>query len=122
MRPLHPGARPGYAIEAKAWTYLRRGLSEWYMPWGNNVFTVDSSPTVRLFSGKSRSLEQLGAIVEGVMPSVRLLAEPENGRRRAAMHSLRLQLQVALALAALGMSLSAWALLQRVVGPKPVHR
>lgn len=105
LRALHPGARPGYAIEAKAWDYLRRGVNEWYLPWGNNVFTQDRAWAVRAFSGISRLGEGLGAWVSGAQPSVRLLALPGNEDQRAAMHSLRLRLFGAALLGFVGLGL-----------------
>lgn len=88
LAPLDPGARAGWAIEAKAWAYYRRGLPGWYMGWGNNVFTYDRALSVRLFSGVSRSLEQLGAIVQGVHPPVRLLVTAGNQAQSQALWRL----------------------------------
>lgn len=105
LRALHPGARPGYAVEAKAWDYLRRGVNEWYLPWGNNVFTQDSAWAVRALSGISRVGEGVSAFVSGVQPSVRLLALPGNEDHRAAMHSLRLRLFGAVLLGFVGLGL-----------------
>jgi hypothetical protein len=94
LAPLDPVARLGWALENKAWDYYRRGLHGWYMGWGNNVFTYDRSLSVRLFSGVSRSLEQLGAILEGVHPPVRLLANADNRAQVQAMWRLHLHLLV----------------------------
>jgi len=105
VRQLHPAARPGFAIEAKVWDYLRRGVNEWYLPWGNNVFTQDSAWAVRALSGISRLGEGLGAFVSGVQPSVRLLALPGNEEQRAAMHLLRLRLFGAALLGFVGLGL-----------------
>lgn len=105
LHSLHPGARPGYAIEHKAWSYFRRGAQQWYLLWGNNVFAVDNSPSAKALSVASRELEQLGAIAEGVYPRVRLLAEPANQSQRAWMHALRYVLLASLLLAALGLVL-----------------
>ena len=63
------------------------------MGWGNNVFTYDRSRSVRLFSGVSRSLAQLGAIVEGVHPPIRLLANVDNPAQVQALWRLHLPLQ-----------------------------
>ncbi|TMQ76865.1 transglutaminase domain-containing protein [Candidatus Accumulibacter phosphatis] len=110
---LHPGARPGYAIEAKAWDYYRRGLAEWYMVWGNNVFSYDRALLVRAFGSVSRSLEQLGGISQGVYPGIRILADPDNQRQLAAIHGLRIHLWFigilsVIALLALLLSLAGW--------------
>jgi hypothetical protein len=78
LAPLDRDARLGWAIEAKAWDYYRRGLPGWYMGWGNNVFTYDRVWSVRFFSGVSRSLEEVGAMVQRVHPPVRLLVDATN--------------------------------------------
>lgn len=102
LRPLAPLVPPGWEIEAKAWDYLKRGLEEWYLPWGANVFTVDAAVPVRLFSGVSRAAESLGALVAGVQPQVRMLATRENEPRRMAMWQLRQRVQLAGVLGAAG--------------------
>lgn len=109
LHRLHPGVPPGWAVEDKAWDYLRRGLPQWYQPWGNNVFTVDAALPVRAFTGVSRALEQLGAIVAGVQPAIRMIAGPDNAEERAEMHALqkRLWLAGAMGLAGLGLVIFA---------------
>ena len=92
LAPLYSGARIGWSIEEKAWRYYRRGLPEWYMPWGNNVFTYDRALLVRTFSGVSRSLEQLGGILQGVFPPVRLMVTEANRDKVKALWRLRIHL------------------------------
>lgn len=105
LRLINPQARPGYVIEAKAWDYFRRGLPEWYAPWGNNVFSQDSAPLVKAFSGVSRTAEGLGAWISGVQPQVRMLAVAGNEPQRQAMRSLRQRVAVSAGLAGLGLLL-----------------
>lgn len=93
LRQAHAGSVPGFAIEAKAWDYYRRGLSQWYAPWGMNPFTFDAQPAVQAFSGLSRALEQLAAIATGVHPPVRMLVDANSVAPRAHMHELRSRLQ-----------------------------
>ena len=101
LRLLHPASGPAFAIESKAWDYFRRGVDQWYMPWGLNPFTYDQQPAVKLLVGWSRSLEQLAAIVSGVHPPVRMLADAASETQRAHMHLLsRRLLQSGLAAAA----------------------
>lgn len=112
--PLVPAARPGYAIEAKAWDYYRRGLHQWYMTWGNNVFSYDHAFLVRTFGPLSRSLEQLGGIAQGVYPPIRILEEAQNRTQVAELIRLRHQLLLVggvslLALLALAVCLVGWA-------------
>jgi hypothetical protein len=90
--PVDPMARPGFKIEDKAIDYYRRGLPEWYMWWGNNVFEYDQAPLVRALGGVHRAAEQLGGVASGVHPEIRILAVPENAAQRASIESLRTRL------------------------------
>jgi hypothetical protein len=92
--PLVPGARPGYEIEAKAWDYYRRGLSEWYLLWGNNVFSYDRALLVRSSGPVSRALQQFGAIAQGVYPRIHVLGDAANAPQVAALVRLRQHLLV----------------------------
>ena len=105
--PLDPGARVGWTIDEKAWDYYRRGLPEWYMWWGNNVFTYDRSLLVRTFSHISRSTEQLGGILQGVHPGLQILTTPENRRQVDALSRLRVHLLLAGSVAVL--ACATWA-------------
>lgn len=99
---------PGWAIESKAWAYLRRGLPEWYLPWGNDVQAVDTAPAVRAVAGVSRALEGLAALATGVQPAVRLLIAPDNATTRQALWGVRHRLGWAAGLGAAGLLLLAW--------------
>lgn len=100
LLPLVPGARPGYEIEAKAWDYYRRGLPEWYLSWGNNVFSYDRAILVRSLGPWSRALEQLGGIVQGVYPHIHILADAANAQQVASLFRLRQHLLVVASLVA----------------------
>lgn len=89
---IEPNARPGFKYEDKAIAYYRRGLPEWYMWWGNNVFEYDRSPLVRALGETHRALEQLGGVVAGVHPAVRILETAENLPQREAMARLQMRL------------------------------
>lgn len=89
---LYPAVAFGMYIEETAWNYYRRGLPEWYMWWGNNVFTYDRALLVRASGGVSRSLEQMGGVLQGVHPTIRILAEPGNQAQREHMGRLRIHL------------------------------
>lgn len=95
LAPLWAAAQPAWVIESKAWDYLRRGLAEWYAPWGNNVQSIDVAPPVRAVSGVSRVLETLAAIALGLRPSIRMLATPASAAQREDMRALRARLLVA---------------------------
>jgi hypothetical protein len=103
LAPLYPGARVGWKMEEKAWAYYRRGLPEWYMWWGNNLFTYDRAVLVRTFSGVSRALEQLGGIAQGVFPPVKLMVTETNRDRVKAMWRLRRHLFIVAWVAPLAM-------------------
>jgi len=94
LLPLVPGARPGYEIEAKAWDYYRRGIPEWYLSWGNNVFSYDRALLVRSLGPLSRALEQFGAMAQGVYPRIHVLGDAENAPQVAALVRLRQHLLV----------------------------
>ncbi|AWI79758.1 transglutaminase [Parazoarcus communis] len=89
---VNPDAPPGFKFEPKALEYYRRGLPEWYMWWGNNVFEYDDSTLVRVLGNTHRALEQLGGVVAGVHPQIRILAYRDNQPQREAMERLRLRL------------------------------
>ncbi len=91
---LHPGARPGYAIEEKMWAWYRKGLPEWHMLWGNNVFSYDQALKVRGLGRVSRSLEQLEGIYLGVQPKINLMVNDGNRAPAASLSRLHLHLQV----------------------------
>jgi hypothetical protein len=109
MLPVDARAPPGYRHEDKAWDYYRRGLPEWYLWWGNNVFSYDRSPFVRTLGGASRSLEQLGGIAAGVHPGIKVLPSADNAPQRQSMQRLRMHLLAVVALAVLTLLLlAAW--------------
>lgn len=89
LAPLYPGARVGWVIESKAWDYYRRGLSQWYMWWGNDVFTYDQTFVVKIFSGRSRMLEQMGSIIVGAHPKLKLMVDDSNQEAVDAILRLR---------------------------------
>jgi hypothetical protein len=89
IMPLHASARAGFVQESKLWDYYRRGLPEWYLWWGNNPFDYERSIAVRSLAPLSRSLAQVGAIVEGVQPHAHALATAHNAAQRRAMRQLR---------------------------------
>lgn len=95
LTPLYPSARVGYIHEEKAWGYYRRGLPEWYLWWGNDLFTYDNALMVRALSVGPRSLEQLGGIVQGVALPMKLMVTDENSSKAKAIWRLRTHLLVA---------------------------
>lgn len=108
MHRLDRLSPPGMPREDYAWSYYRRGLKQWYLWWGNDVFTYDSASAVRVLRPLSRPLEQLGAIATGVHPRIRVLRTPDNEREFAAMERLFWELR---ALTAAALALSATSVL-----------
>lgn len=104
--PVDESARPGFVHKEKAFAYYRRGLPQWYMWWGNNVFEYDQSGAVRLLGEGHRALEQFGAILSGVHPGMRILYEAENREAREALYWMKWKLLAVPALALL--ALIAW--------------
>lgn len=113
---LYPEARPGYGIEEKMWAWYRRGLPEWYMLWGNNVFSYDKALMVFHLGPFSRSLEQLVAIAQGVYPPVSLMVTEANRDTVNALWRLRMHLFIVAWLASLAalMAVFCWVAGTRV--------
>ena len=92
---LHAEKTPGFVIEEKLWDYVRRGIPEWYLLWGNDVYTYDRT-VARLkltqAKGLSHALEQLGAIVTDAYPHIKILETAENERQTRHLWYLRWQL------------------------------
>lgn len=104
LQPLAPGARLGFVHEPKAWSYFHAGLPEWYLWWGNNPFAYEQAASVRWLSPVSRSLAQLGAIVQGVQPPPYLLANADNAPQIDALQRVRLHLKAVLVLGVAGLA------------------
>jgi hypothetical protein len=88
MVPNGPG-RLGYMHEQKAFEYFRRGAAEWYLWWGNAVFSYYAHPVVRVAGRVSRTLAHLAAILVGVQPHIRIY--PAEECRDAAQRLFALQ-------------------------------
>ena len=101
MLPVSASAPPRYKYPDKAWDYYRRGLDEWYLWWGNNVFSYDRSAVVRTMGRVNRSLEQLGGIASGVHPGIRVVANQSNVGKVQSMQRLQTRLLVMVALTVL---------------------
>lgn len=119
---IEPTARPGYVHEDRAWDYYRRGLPEWYLWMGNNVFEYDRSTLVRLFGRVHRATEQLGGIAARVHPEIRILETETNLAAREAMRWLRVRLLLLVAIGPVSaLALLCWlALVLRSRRPRPV--
>lgn len=103
MVKIVPSAPPGYKYPEKAREYYRNGVNEWYLWWGNNVFDYDRSWSVRHLQPLSYPLAQLGSVVEGRYPPLRVLELPENREQLSAIRRLRLQLKIVAAVGTLAL-------------------
>ena len=61
-----------------AFNYYKRGADQFYLWFGNHVFTYDAHPIVRLFGPVSRAMEQLAAILVGLHPDIKIFATASN--------------------------------------------
>lgn len=92
MIPVAPASPPTYRYPEKAIDYYRRGLPEWYLWWGNNVFEYDRAEVVKLASKAGRSVEQLVSVGAGLYPHIRILESRDNEVQREQLKNLRLRL------------------------------
>jgi hypothetical protein len=113
MRPNGPG-RPGFVHEHKALDYYRRGIDQWYLVWGNAVFSYYGHPAVKATGKVSRTLAHLTANLVGVQPRIRLFRTSGNAELVQRMFALRRWLLAMLGLLAL---LSATLVVQLLLRP-----
>lgn len=113
MNLLTPQARSGWTVRAKAIDYYRRGLDEWYLMWGGNVLAVEKAPAFSALRPLSYTLAQVGAVLQGVHPGIRLLPTPSNVAHVATLRRLRAQLGITVASMAAGVAGLSWLALTR---------
>jgi hypothetical protein len=101
-------SRLGYAIERKLVDYYRRGANEWYLWWGNSVYSYEAHPAVQVADRLSYTLSQLTAIVVGVHPKIKVLATPQNTAQIQRMLRLRWTLLTITAVVVLLSVVLAW--------------
>lgn len=88
--------RPGYTIVEKAMAYYRRGVDQWYMSWGNAVFSYDRHPLVGLAGRVSGTLGQIVATAIGIQPIIRPLRTDTNRSLLEKLDCLRQQARIAI--------------------------
>jgi hypothetical protein len=110
MRPNGAG-RPGFIYPEKALDYYRRGVHQWYLWWGNAVFSYYAHPLVSAAGRLSRVLAHLAASIAGVQPRIRIYQTPENAELVRRMFSLRCRLFVLAGFLGLALATLAWQLL-----------
>ena len=100
------------------WAWYGKGLPEWHMLWGNNVFSYDQALRVRGLGRVSHSLAQLEGIYLGVHPKIKLMVNDGNRLRAKSLLQLRLRLEIVgwtmlASMLALLFSLIAWSRARR---------
>ena len=114
--PVDATANPGFKYTDKLLDYYHRGLPEWYLWWGNNVFAVDAAAGARLFGWAPPAVQQLATVAQGVYPPLRILETPENAAQRATLQSVRTRLLAVLVLGAVSsVCLLGWLFSRRRV-------
>jgi hypothetical protein len=93
MRPNGRG-RPGFVQSDTALDYYRRGIHQWYLLEGNEVFGYYAHPLVRAAGRVSQTFAQFAASMAGVRPHIRIYETSENAEQVRHLHMLRRQLVV----------------------------
>jgi len=75
--PIIP-ARFGFKSAQKAIDYYRKGMDEFYLWWGNNVFSYDNNILVKLLGPISRALEEGVGILIGIQPRIKIIRTDTN--------------------------------------------
>ena len=73
----------------EALEYYARGSDQFFMFWGNNVFSFESNVLMQMLEGFPRSIEVMGAIALGVHPSIRLVETETNAEHIGALFAAR---------------------------------
>ena len=68
----------GFGDDANLVEYFQRGVDQFYLWWGSNVFSYERQPLVAAAGRVSRSAEQLVGIATGVHPGIRIYPTPGN--------------------------------------------
>jgi hypothetical protein len=110
MRPIGPG-RPGFVHEHKAIAYYRRGVQEWYLFWGNAVFSYYRNRVVRALGKVSTAVAILTARTLGLQPQIRIYQTPQNAERVRRLLIVRRQVRALATIAgllAVALALQLW--------------
>ena len=88
VRAIRP-ERFGFKTPDKALDYYRKGADQFYLYYGNNVFSYDAHPLVSILGRVSRALEETAGIFLGIRPEIRLVITPTNADAIEALFSRR---------------------------------
>ncbi|MBL8201852.1 MAG: transglutaminase domain-containing protein [Chromatiales bacterium] len=67
-----------FPVDEKLVEYFRRGIDQFYLWWGTNLFSYEQDPFVAVASRVSRTAEQAVAILRGVHPGIVILPTGTN--------------------------------------------
>ena len=67
-----------FPVDEKLVEYFRRGIDQFYLWWGTNLFSYEQDPFVSRAARISRTAEQAVAILRGVHPSIVILPTGTN--------------------------------------------
>ena len=95
VRPLGAG-RPGFIHHARLLEYYRRGAGEWYLIWGNAVYSAESNPVVRAALRLHPAAGQLAAMLFRAYPGIRLYVPAGNRAAAEALADLGRSVRLAL--------------------------
>ena len=90
-------SRFGFKDPEQALQYFERGKDQFYLWWGNNIYSYEDHPVVKLAAPVSRHLEQLAAIAVGVHPKIRIIGTKENANMVKDLFNLKMMLIAILA-------------------------
>ena len=79
----------GFKSYEKLFEYYARGKDQFFLWWGNDVFTYERHPLIRFSASLPRSLEQGLAIIFGVHPEIRLIKSDGNDEHIQALYHKR---------------------------------
>ena len=88
IKPIAPH-RFGFPNARRALEYYRQGADQFYLWFGNNVFSYDNHPMVRFLTPISRALEQSTAILIGLHPGIRIIETHTNRELISALYLKR---------------------------------
>ena len=67
-----------FKTQEQALEYYTRGADQFFMFWGNDVFSYDSNTYMKMLDGMPRSVEVMAAILLGIHPSIRVIETNTN--------------------------------------------
>jgi hypothetical protein len=120
LKPIDPNAL-GFKTPEIAIEHYKRGAEQFYLWFGNDVFTYDANETVRRFEWLGRAAAQLSAIGLGVHPTFRIAPLAGRAGWEDVLSRTRATLGIAFATFSVAGLAIAYLLLQRFILRGPVE-